>query len=50
MARLLIRKKTAPFLQIGKAASGQHPPLEPHAVTVWTTLHSKGVSMMLERE
>jgi hypothetical protein len=47
MARLLIRKKTAPFLQIGKAADGQHPPLEAHAATVWTTLHGKGVSMML---
>jgi len=50
MAGLLIRKKTAPFLQIGKAASCQHPPLEPHAATVWRTLHGKGLSMMLESE
>lgn len=48
MAGLLIRKKTAPFLQIGKAASGQHPQLEAHAVTVWRTLHRNGLPMMLE--
>jgi hypothetical protein len=42
MARLLIRKKTARFLQIGTAAGGQHPPLEAHAATVWTDPARRG--------
>jgi len=48
ISKLLIRKKAAPFLQIGKAATGQHPPLEPHAAKVWRTLDAKSQAMVLE--
>jgi hypothetical protein len=48
MARLLIRKFTAPFLQLGKAAAGQHPPLEPHAAKVWRALDARSQAMVLE--
>lgn len=48
IARLLIRKRTAPFLQLGKAAAGQHPPLEPHAERVWRTLDRRSQAMVLE--
>ena len=50
ISRLLIHKKTAPFLQIGKAAGGQHPPLDPHAEKVWRTLDATSQSMVLESE
>lgn len=48
MSRLLIRKKTAPFLQIGKAARGQHPALDPVAERVWRTLDANSQSMVLD--
>jgi hypothetical protein len=48
MARLLIRKRTAPFLQLGKAAAGQHPALDSLAEKVWRTLDAKGQDMVLE--
>ena len=47
LARLLIRKKTAPFIQLGKAAS-QHPRLEPHAARVWRILDASSQAMVLE--
>jgi len=50
ISRLLIRKKTAPFLQLGKAAAGQHPPLEPHAAKVWRILDSRSQAMVLETD
>lgn len=50
LSRLLIRKNTAPFLQLGKAAAGQHPPLEPHAAKVWRTLDAKSQAMILEAQ
>jgi hypothetical protein len=49
-SKLLIRKKVAPFLQLGKAAAGQHPPLEPHAASVWRTLDAQSQAMVLELE
>src|ERR1035438_6054418 len=45
---LLIRKKTAPFIQLGKAADGRHPALEPHGEMVWRTLDAKSQAMVLE--
>lgn len=50
ISRLLIRKKTAPFLQLGRAAAGQHPPLDPHAAKVWRALDAKSQAMVLEAE
>jgi hypothetical protein len=50
IAKLLIRKKVAPFLQLGKAAAGQHPPLEPRAEKVWRTLDAKSQAMVVETE
>jgi hypothetical protein len=47
-ARLLIRKKTAPFFQIGRAARGQHPPLDSHAEKVWRTLDANSQAMVLD--
>jgi hypothetical protein len=47
ISRLLIRKKTAPFLQIGRAARGQHPALDPVAEKVWRTLDANSQSMVL---
>ncbi len=47
-ARLLIRKKTAPFLQIGKAALGQYPPLDHRAENVWRTLDANSQAMVLD--
>jgi hypothetical protein len=47
LARLLIRKKTAPFIQLGKAAR-QHPDLEPHAARVWRILDAGSQAMVLE--
>jgi hypothetical protein len=50
ISQLLIRKKTAPFVQLGKAAAGQHPPLDPHAAKVWRTLDAKSQAMVLENK
>lgn len=50
IAKLLIRKKVAPFLQLGKAAAGQHPPLDPRAESVWRTLDAKSQPMVIETE
>ena len=47
ISRLLIRKKAAPFLQLGKAASGQHPPLDPRAAKVWRALDANSQAMVL---
>lgn len=48
ISRLLIRKKTAPFLQIGKAARGQHPPLDAHTEKVWRALDANSQAMVVE--
>jgi hypothetical protein len=37
-------------LQGGKAAAGQHPPLEPHTTRVWRALDAKSQAMVLEAE
>ncbi len=47
ISQLLIRKKPAPFVQLGKAAD-QHPALEAHAASVWRTLDAKSQAMVLE--
>lgn len=47
LIRKLIRKRTAPFLQLGQATTG-HPPLEPHAAKIWRTLRDKELPMMFE--
>ena len=47
LARLLIRKKTVPFVQLGKAAR-QHPDLEPHDAGVWRILDANSQPMVFE--
>jgi hypothetical protein len=47
IARLLIRKKTAPFFQIGRASRG-HPPLDARAEQVWRTLHDNSQDMVID--
>jgi hypothetical protein len=44
VSQILIRKKTAPFIQLGKAA--RQKGLERHAATVWRTLDAKGKAMV----
>lgn len=46
VSQILIRKKTAPFIQLGKAAE-QHCGLEQHAAMVWRTLDAKSKAMVL---
>ncbi len=46
LSRLLIRKGTAPFLQLGKAAGGRHAPLERRAAGVWRILHTNSLEMI----
>lgn len=46
-SQILIRKKTAPFIQLGKAEI-QPGGLEPHAALVWRTLNAKSQAMVLE--
>jgi len=46
VSQILIRKKTAPFIQLGKAAE-QNCGLEPHAAMVWRTLDAKSKAMVL---
>jgi hypothetical protein len=48
ISRLLIRKRTAPFLQIGKAADSNHPPLDTRAANVWRILDANSQAMVLE--
>lgn len=47
LSQLLIRKKTAPFIQLGGAAR-QRLILEPHAASVWRTLDATSQAMVLE--
>jgi len=46
VSQLLIRKKTAPFIQLGKTAE-QYRGLEPHAAMVWRTLDAKSKAMVI---
>ncbi|MBI4443427.1 MAG: DUF3800 domain-containing protein [Acidobacteria bacterium] len=46
VSQILIRKKTAPFIQLGKTAK-QYPVLEPHAAMVWRTLDAKSKAMVI---
>jgi hypothetical protein len=46
ISQLLIRKKTAPFIQLGKAV-GQRPLLQPQAEVVWRTLSAQSQRMVL---
>lgn len=50
IAKILIRKRTAPFLQIGRAARDRHPPLDARAEKVWRTLDANSQSMVIEEE
>lgn len=43
---LLVRKRTAPFMQVGKAAE-QYRGLEPHAAMVWRTLDARSKAMVI---
>jgi len=45
---VLIRKKTAPFFQIGKASRGQHPPLDAQAERVWRALNARSQAMVID--
>ncbi len=47
ISQILIRKKIAPFIQLGKAAE-QRPSLETHAARVWRQLDAKSKAMVLE--
>ena len=46
LSQILIRKKTAPFIQLGKAAE-KNCGLEQHAAKVWRTLDAKSQPMVL---
>lgn len=46
VSQILIRKKTAPFIQLGKAAE-KDCGSEPHAAKVWRTLDAKSQPMVL---
>jgi Protein of unknown function (DUF3800) len=46
-AKLLIRKKVAPFIHLGLAAQDDQP-LEPHAAKVWKTLDARSRGMIVE--
>jgi hypothetical protein len=48
ISRLLIRKKTAPFSQIGKASRAQHPPLDSQAEQVWRSLDRNSQAMVVD--
>jgi len=48
ISRILIRKKTAPFALIGKAALSERARLDEHAEQVWRTLRTNSQSMVLD--
>ena len=47
VSQLLIRKKTAPFTELGPTA-GKHATLKPCAAMVWRKLDAKSKAMVLE--